>query len=137
MLTRTGSDEEHFHARSVCACLAQAGSRHDPGMLEPGLDKHEWETEWQDLEEQLAEDPAMALSGVDDLIARMMEARGLPRQEREGETETEPETIREYLAAHQVMLAVENGEDVDPGDIGLATSSYRELYHALLGRGPA
>jgi hypothetical protein len=106
-------------------------------MQEPGLDKHEWETEWSDLEERLADDPAMALADVDDLIARMLEARGLPVEEHDGETETEPETVREYLAAHEVMLAVEDGKDVDPGDIGLAATSYRELYGVLLNRGPA
>jgi hypothetical protein len=106
-------------------------------MQEPGLDKHEWETEWQDLEERLAEDPTMALVEVDDLIARMFEARGLPLEERDGETETEPETIREFLEARRIMRLVEGGEDVDPGDIGLAATSYRELYRLLLDRGPA
>jgi hypothetical protein len=106
-------------------------------MQEPGLDKHEWETEWQDLEERLAEDPAQALAEVDGLIARMFQARGLPLEEREGETETEPETIREFLEARRIMLLVEEGEDVGPGDIGLAATSYRELYEILLDRGLA
>jgi hypothetical protein len=106
-------------------------------MLEPGLDKHEWETEWQDLEERLADDPAMALVEVDDLVARMLEARGLPLQQRDGETETEPETMRQFAEARRIMRLVENGEDVDPGDIGLAATSYRELYAMLLDSGPA
>jgi hypothetical protein len=106
-------------------------------MQEPGLDKHEWETEWQDLQERLAGDPAQALSEVDGLIARMFRARGLPLEERDGETETEPETIREFLEARRITRLVEDGTAVDPGDIGLAATAYRELYGLMLERGPA
>jgi hypothetical protein len=106
-------------------------------VKEPGLDKHEWETEWYDLVERLEEDPADALAEVDHLIARMLEARGFPLEEQPGEVESEPETTREFLAAREITRRVEAGEDVDPGDIGYAASSYIELYGILLDRGPA
>jgi hypothetical protein len=106
-------------------------------MQEPGLDKHEWESQWGDLQERLADDPAMALAELDGLVARMLEARGLPLEERDGETETEPETIREFLEARRIMRLVEDGEDVSLGDIGFAATSYRELYELLLDRGLA
>lgn len=106
-------------------------------MQEPGLDKHEWETEWSDLEERLHDDPGNALFELDELVARMLEARGLPLGEREGQTETEPETVREFTEARRITQMVGAGEDVDPGDIAYAVNSYRELYTALLDRGPA
>jgi hypothetical protein len=106
-------------------------------MQEPGLDKHEWETEWEDLQERLGDDPGGALAELDGLIERMLEARGLPLGERLGETETEPETVREFTAAREITRRVDAGEDVDPGDIGFAVTSYRELYEILLQRGPA
>jgi hypothetical protein len=37
-------------------------------MLESGLDRHEWESQWQALEEQLADAPAEALPELDALV---------------------------------------------------------------------
>jgi hypothetical protein len=106
-------------------------------MVEPGLDRHEWESQWSDLEERLREDPSDALFELDELIARMLESRGLPLRERDGETDVEPETVREFLEARRVTELVGAAEDVDPGDIAHAINSYRELYAMLLERGPA
>jgi hypothetical protein len=106
-------------------------------VQEPGLDRHEWETEWEDLEERLETDAAGALSDVDNLIARMLEARGLPLEEQPGESDAEPETVREFLGAREVTRRLEAGEDVDPGDVGYAAEAYSELYHMLLERGPS
>jgi hypothetical protein len=65
----------------------------------------------------------------------MLESRGLPLRKRDGETETEPETAREFAEARRVTELVGAGEDVDPGDIAHAVNSYRELYEILLERG--
>ena len=106
-------------------------------MQEPGLDKHEWETEWQGLEPLLADSPAEALSEVDDLVARMMDARGFPLTDSPAETSSEPETVREFEEAHRITRLVEAGEAVDPGDVGVAVTAYRNLYRYLLEIGPA
>jgi hypothetical protein len=105
-------------------------------MQEPGLDKHEWETEWQGLEPLIADSPAEALPEVDELVARMMEARGFPLAESEAQHTAEPETIREFAEARRITRLVEAGEQVDPGDIGLAVGAYRNLYAYLLDLGP-
>jgi hypothetical protein len=104
---------------------------------EPGLDKHVWETEYRDLEERMRDDPTDALFELDELVASMLEARGLPLREREGETEIEPETIREFLEARRITGLIGTGEEVEAGDIAFAINSYRELYELLLLRGPA
>jgi hypothetical protein len=106
-------------------------------VQEPGLDKHEWETEWQGLEPLLADAPSEALGELDDLVARMMEARGFALSEEPGEDTAEPETTREFAEARRIMRLVDAGEPVDPGDVGLAVSSYRNLYAYLLELGPA
>ena len=106
-------------------------------MLEPGLDKHEWESQWSDLEERLRDDPSDALFELDELIARMLESRGLPLRERDGETDPEPETVLAFVEARRVTELVGAGKDVDPGDIAHAINCYRELYGVLLERGPA
>ena len=41
-------------------------------MSEPGLDLHEWETRWQEIEEALADDPVSALSEACDLVEEML-----------------------------------------------------------------
>ena len=105
-------------------------------MQEPGLDKHEWETEWQGLEPLLADSPAESLSELDDLVARMMDARGFPLAEEPGEETTEPETTREFAEARRITRLLDEGETVDPGDIGLAVTAYRDLYAYLLELGP-
>jgi hypothetical protein len=101
-------------------------------MEDPGLDRHVWETEYADLEERMRDDPTDALFEFDELVAKMFEAQSLPLREQEGETETEPETVREFLEARRITQRVGAGEDVDPGDIAFAVNAYRELYELLL-----
>src|SRR5437764_8712589 len=117
------------------SCFPRTG--HHGVVQEPGLDRHEWESEWSDLEERLRDDPGDALFELDELIARMLEARGVPLRELDGQTETEPETVRGFAEARRITELVGAGEDVDPGDIAHAVNSYRELYAVLLERGPA
>src|SRR4051812_10539518 len=105
-------------------------------MEEPGLDEHQWESEWAAIEPLLQESPTEALGEADDLVARMLEARGFPLSERDGETETEPETVREFAEARRIMRQVDSGESYDPGDVAVAVESYRELYRYLRELGP-
>jgi hypothetical protein len=101
-------------------------------MQEPGLDRHEWETEWSDLEERLRDDPGDALLELDELIERMLVARGVEIEEREGQTETAPETVRSFNEARRITRLVGDADDIDPGDIAFAINTYRELYDTLL-----
>lgn len=106
-------------------------------MQEPGVDEHDWITEWEAIEPLLTESPTEALSEADDLIARMMEARGLPLERREGEELTEPETILSFVEARRVARQIDSGESYDPGDVAIAVETYRELYRELLDHGSA
>jgi hypothetical protein len=92
-------------------------------------------TEWAQIEADLEESPVEALSEADDLVARMMEARGFPLAEREGEELAEPETVREFEEAHRVRLQIDFGESFDPGDVAVAVEAYRSLYDYLLNYG--
>src|SRR5436190_18738118 len=73
-------------------------------VQEPGIDEHEWVTEWEQIEPELRDSPTEAISEADDLVGRMMEARGFPLSEREGDEATEPETVREFEEAHRVRM---------------------------------
>ena len=102
-------------------------------MVEPGLDRHEWETEWQGLEPLVVDSPAEALPELDDLVARMLTERGYPLTEEQAPESSDPEVVAEFLEARRITREVERGEPVDPGDIGAAVTGYRNLYEFLLG----
>ena len=102
-------------------------------MLEPGLDKHEWETLWQSFEEDLETAPAEALSELDRLVEQMLEARGYAIGDpvvREGD---DRDIVAEFLAAREITRLVERAaETVSPGDIAAAVNGYRALYEYLI-----
>jgi hypothetical protein len=101
-------------------------------MLEPGIDRHEWETEWAVLEPLLEDEPAETLPEVDDLVARMLDARGYALDDPAARQGEEREVVAEFLAGREVADALRRGEDVDPGDVADAVNAYRELYEFLL-----
>ncbi|HEY3920709.1 MAG TPA: hypothetical protein VGL76_01220 [Gaiellaceae bacterium] len=90
-------------------------------MQEPGLDRHEWETEMSDLEDRLRDDPGNALLELDELLGRMVEANGGAGDE-----------LRDLTAAREITRKIGAAEDVDPGDIAFAVNAYREVYDDLL-----
>src|SRR5881275_1238569 len=101
-------------------------------MLEPGIDRHEWEGEWEVLEPSVEDELAATLPDLDDLVARMLVARGYVLDDpvaREGE---EREVVAEFVGAREIANAVQRAEDVDPGDVADAVNAYRELYEFLL-----
>ena len=101
-------------------------------MVEPGLDRHEWETEWQGLEPLIVDSPAEALPEVDSLIERMLVERGFPVTEAAAGESADPEIVAEFLEARRIARLVDAGERVDPGDIGAAVTGYRNLYEHLI-----
>jgi hypothetical protein len=101
-------------------------------MVEPGRDRHEWETEWQALEPLVVDSPAEALPELDNLVERMMLARGYPIDEESARDSAEPEVVAEFLEARRIARLVDAGADVDPGDIGAAITGYRNLYEYLM-----
>jgi hypothetical protein len=102
-------------------------------MQEPGLSRHEWESEWAALEEQLEDSPADVLPELDDLVERMLNERGFAIDDpvvREGD---EREVVAEFLAAREITRLLADGSDgVSPGDVGAAVNGYRSVYEYLL-----
>jgi len=103
-------------------------------VRDPGLDRHEWETEWQALEAELEDAPAETLPEVADLVERMMLARGFPIYDEVADGGIEPDLLVEFRSAREIALRLERGDDVDPGDIGEAIRNYREIYGQLIDR---
>jgi len=105
-------------------------------MSEPGLDRHEWETEWEQLEPDVQDSPAEALHDLDDLIARMLTEAGYPLDTPDpvDDEGVDPEVLASFYAAREIMRQVDRGEDVDPGDVAEAVNLYRDLYRHLISR---
>jgi hypothetical protein len=101
-------------------------------MPEPGLDRHEWESEFETLEPELRDSPAEALPDLADLVERMLDERGFNVGDPVARANEEPEIVREFLSAREVADRVDGGESVDPGDVASAINGLRALYDHLL-----
>jgi hypothetical protein len=102
-------------------------------MFEPGLDRHEWESEMAALEDDLRDDPAAALPELDGLVARMLEETGYDVSDpvvRDGE---ERELVAEFLAAREITTAYDAGsEELSAGDVGAAINGYRSIFDHIV-----
>ena len=99
---------------------------------DPGLDRHEWESELASLDDGLRDSPAEALPELADLVGRMLHERGYDLDDpvaREGE---EREVVAQFQASRAVADRVDRDEDVDPGDVGAAIGNLREVFDFLL-----
>ena len=95
---------------------------------EPGLDRHEWESELASFEDDLRDSPAETLPELARLVARMLDERGYDLDDpvvREGE---EREVVAEYQASREVADRVDRDEDVDPGDVAAAINGLRTIF---------
>lgn len=102
-------------------------------MTEPGLDRHDWESEMRALEDDLAESPAEALPELDALVARMLEEAGYELTDPVAGDGDEREVVAEYLAAHEIAQASERGSDeLSPGDVAAAINGYRAVFDHLV-----
>jgi hypothetical protein len=102
-------------------------------MLEPGLDRHEWESRWQSLEEGLEDSPRDVVPELDELVEQMLNERGYAIDDpivREGD---DREIVAEFLAAREITELLRDDPDaVSPGDVAAAVNGYRALYEYLL-----
>ena len=102
-------------------------------MVEPGFDRHEWESQWQALGEQVADAPAEALPELDRLVARMLEEGGYALSDPVARETDDREVLAEFLASRETMQLLESGsDDVSPGDVAAAVNGYRLVYEHLV-----
>ena len=90
-------------------------------MNDPGLELHEWETRWQELEQALADDPAGTLPEACDLVEETLVV----------DDGVDEDLAAAYRAARETADRLERGEDVDPGDVGAAIENLRSIRAAL------
>jgi hypothetical protein len=101
-------------------------------MQEPGLNRHEWETQWEALEPQVRDSPAEALPELDSLIERMLIERDYPIGDEVASEGADPEVVVAFRSAREIARLVESDADVSPGDVATAVEGYRSVYEHLL-----
>jgi len=102
-------------------------------MYEPGLDRRDWESELQALEDDMRENPAEALPELDALVRRMLDETGYDLADPVAREGDEREVVSEYLAAHEITSASERGSDeLSPGDIAAAINGYRAVFDYIV-----
>ena len=93
--------------------------------LEPGLDRHEWETEFAQIEEDLHESPLDALPELTGLVERMMLERGYELLQ---ESRDESGFVAEFLAAKAIAA---QRDEAGPGDVADAVEKLLAIYEFL------
>ena len=102
-------------------------------MYEPGIDRHDWESQWEALEEDVHADPASALPELDALVARMLAETGYDLTDPVARDGGEREVVADYLAAHEILEAMERDSvDLSPGDVAAAVNGYRAVFDHLV-----
>jgi len=106
-------------------------------MLEPGLDRHEWESRWESLAEDLEDSPRDVLPELDELVAQMLDERGYALEDPVAREGDDREVVAELLAARETtQLLRDDPDSVSPGDVAAAVNGYRAIYEYLLEERP-
>jgi hypothetical protein len=99
-------------------------------MSEPGLDLHEWQTRWQEVQDEVAADPEQAIPEVVHLIEQMLQERGYELGEPVTTEGEDPDIVRTFLAAREIATAAEH-DAADPADIQVALDDLAEIHDYL------
>jgi hypothetical protein len=98
-------------------------------MLDPGLDRHDWESQWASLEEDIRESPREVLPELERLLAQMLEEAELdPAAE---PRDDEPEVLAEFRAGQELREAAESDAG-SAGDVAAAIEAFRLVYDTLI-----
>jgi hypothetical protein len=102
-------------------------------VFDPGLSRHEWESEMASLDEELHDSPAETLPALDELLGRMLAETGYDITDAVAREGDEREVVAEYQAAHEITTALDGGsDDISSGDVAAAINGYRALFDYLV-----
>jgi hypothetical protein len=104
-------------------------------VFEPGLDLHDWETRWQELQDLAAESPAEALPEIVRLAEQMLTERGYDVVNPIAVEGEDPDLVRDFLAARELVAACQAGT-ATPGDTAAALENLREIHDYLVADRP-
>ena len=99
-------------------------------MNEPGLDLHEWQTRWQELQDLAADEPEQTLPEIVRLVQQMLDERGFDLADPVA-VEGDDDVVRDFLGARELTRLIEAGEG-EPEDVQLAFENLTEVYEYLV-----
>jgi alkyl sulfatase BDS1-like metallo-beta-lactamase superfamily hydrolase len=100
-------------------------------MTDPGLDLHEWETRWSDLQDQAADAPDEALPEVVRLVEEMLTDRGFDLENPVVVEDESRDIVSDFLAARDIARAAE-ATKLDQEDIQTALEDLAEIHDYLV-----
>ncbi|MBA2643188.1 MAG: hypothetical protein H0U82_09705 [Actinobacteria bacterium] len=104
-------------------------------MSEPGLDLHEWQSQWESVAADMDGDPDAALSQLADIVERMLVSRGYKVNDPVERVGDEPEVVVTYLAARETTERAELG-NASRGDVETAIEDLRTLFETITAERP-
>src|SRR2546425_9432480 len=99
---------------------------------EPGLDLHEWESEFASIEPDIEDDPEHALAELTSLVQRMLTARGFAIDDPVADEGEEPEILASFRAAREVTRLVDSAADVEDDAVAEALEDLRAIYDYVI-----
>ena len=100
-------------------------------MSEPGLDLHEWESQWAQLQEDAADSPDEALPEIVNLIEQMLADRGFDLENPVVVEDESRDIVSDFLAAREIARAAETTK-IDAEDIQTALEDLAEIHDFLV-----
>ena len=80
-------------------------------MVEPGLDRHDWESRWASLEEDLADSPRDVLPELDELVAQMLQERNFAIDDPVAVEGEGREVVDDFLSAREITRLLADNPD--------------------------
>ena len=100
---------------------------------EPGLDVHQWESEWASLEDDIADSPETALPLVHELVTRMLKERRILDENLVVAEGADPDWFRTWEAGKELVALLDDLDaEVERQDIVDQIEEYRALFEALV-----
>ena len=101
----------------------------------PEPDRVRFAVEWRDVQERFVDQPANAVAAADDLVYRVMGARGYPMYDFEAQANLvsvdHPSVVENYRAAHGIFGRAQ-ARQATTEDMRAALLHYRALFDELL-----
>ena len=92
-------------------------------------------TEWRGVQEQFVDQPPAAVAAADDLVYRVMGARGYPMDDFDAQADLvsvdHPEVVENYRNAHRIY-ELSQSQEARTEDLRSALLHYRSLFDELL-----
>lgn len=104
-------------------------------MTDPGLDLHEWETRWSDLQDQAADAPDEALPEIVRLVEEMLTDRGFDLENPVVVEDESRDIVSDFLAARDIARAAETSE-LEAEDVQTALDNLAEIHDYLVEERP-